>query len=649
MEVKVKFNDINVKEEKEKTLVKILMLKGEKGDTVSAEWGTITGNVTDQTDLKNALDNKANNSDIPTNTSDLNNDSGFITNSVNNLTNYYTKIDTDNKLKKKIYYFDTVALMKLSNDLENGDMVITKGYYSENDGGGAEYIVSNSESLTEYQEELNNDLYATLITKDSIFTSMLRSSFNDDVKLLNYVLSGKYKTVYIDNDLVINATILPASNITIINLKSITANKSRIFNFSNKENVNLIGGKYATIDADASSANSYQPILISNCKNINILNCEFNTQTSDGLYIGIGYSETVFNIRTQNIKVENCKFINCARNGIVVNSGDNILINNCYFENINTYSPGHGIDVEYEYRDTSNELYTKNFTVSNCYAKNCNTLINVYPTEKMANNSSININNCTCDNVKMIFHGPINNISTNSMTITVDNILFKNMTTYHNIRIAEFRNPNYLSLNNIIIDNFIGEVPSNLAEFGDIFIDGGNYEINNILVDNHVYIGNSTRGRTFVFKDAFNTNIKVYNTKIESSLSGANFIPFGVKFINCSNTINSNIAGQNSWFKVMELPDYCKKDFYIYSTSWLHIILETGDTNSITVTRSANSYISKARIINQNNKKYLELFTSRVYSFPFIYDIEMIKNGVDKRTSDATSEMVLVETDVTLQ
>ena len=45
----------------------------------SAEWGNITGSLNDQTDLKNALDNKANINSIPTATSDLTNDSGFIT------------------------------------------------------------------------------------------------------------------------------------------------------------------------------------------------------------------------------------------------------------------------------------------------------------------------------------------------------------------------------------------------------------------------------------------------------------------------------------------------------------------------------------------------------------------------------------------
>ena len=36
-------------------------------------WGKIKGNITDQTDLKNALDTKANTSDIPTDLSQLSN------------------------------------------------------------------------------------------------------------------------------------------------------------------------------------------------------------------------------------------------------------------------------------------------------------------------------------------------------------------------------------------------------------------------------------------------------------------------------------------------------------------------------------------------------------------------------------------------
>lgn len=64
----------------------------------SAEWGNITGTLSDQTDLKNALDDKADTSDIPTKVSDLTNDSGFIDKDVNNLTNYDTSTAVDTKI-----------------------------------------------------------------------------------------------------------------------------------------------------------------------------------------------------------------------------------------------------------------------------------------------------------------------------------------------------------------------------------------------------------------------------------------------------------------------------------------------------------------------------------------------------------------------
>lgn len=64
----------------------------------SAEWGNITGTLSDQTDLKSALDDKANTSAVPTKVSDLNNDSGFIDKDVNNLTNYDTSTTVDTKI-----------------------------------------------------------------------------------------------------------------------------------------------------------------------------------------------------------------------------------------------------------------------------------------------------------------------------------------------------------------------------------------------------------------------------------------------------------------------------------------------------------------------------------------------------------------------
>lgn len=163
----------------DKDNVRVIVVKGEKGDSVSAEWGTISGNLSDQTDLKNAFDSKANTTDIPTKVSDLQNDSQFVTKDANNLTNYYKKdviddlegvvINQNEKIGKKPYYFNSVSDMKLYN-LSVGDMVITKGYYSSNDGGAGEYEIVDDDTLVDDGgsiHELNNGLFAKLIIENN--------------------------------------------------------------------------------------------------------------------------------------------------------------------------------------------------------------------------------------------------------------------------------------------------------------------------------------------------------------------------------------------------------------------------------------------------------------------------------------------------
>ena len=67
------------------------------------------------------------------------------------------------KLNKKPYYYNSIADIKADTKLKVGDMAVTLGYYEVNDGGGATYKITNEESETDYQEELENGLYASLI------------------------------------------------------------------------------------------------------------------------------------------------------------------------------------------------------------------------------------------------------------------------------------------------------------------------------------------------------------------------------------------------------------------------------------------------------------------------------------------------------
>lgn len=74
------------------------------------------------------------------------------------------------KLNKKPYYYNTIAEMKADTKLKIGDMAITLGYYTLNDGGGAEYKIVDGNYTDDgcKYHELNNNLFANLIIHGEI-------------------------------------------------------------------------------------------------------------------------------------------------------------------------------------------------------------------------------------------------------------------------------------------------------------------------------------------------------------------------------------------------------------------------------------------------------------------------------------------------
>lgn len=164
--------------------VKVLMLKGEKGEQGDLNSSHIVDNLTsiDNTKVLSAKQGKV------------------------------LKDFIDNKP----YYFDTVEDMKEAN-LRDGDCAITLGYYNINDGGGAEYKITDDESEVDYQEELDNGLYATLIINDYVMPTQFGAVGNgiaDDTeivrKALKYSIDNKKvllidKKFYIKNSLLTNS------------------------------------------------------------------------------------------------------------------------------------------------------------------------------------------------------------------------------------------------------------------------------------------------------------------------------------------------------------------------------------------------------------------------------------------------------------
>ena len=107
-------------------------------------------------------------------------------------------------LNKKTYYCKTIAEMVADNKLKNGDLVVTEGYYSVNDGGAAEYLIRNikSDDVNDGGSIyfLNSGLVAELIVKNEVNVKQFGAKgdgiANDTLsiqKCFNYCRDKKYE------------------------------------------------------------------------------------------------------------------------------------------------------------------------------------------------------------------------------------------------------------------------------------------------------------------------------------------------------------------------------------------------------------------------------------------------------------------------
>lgn len=77
----------------------------------------------------------------------------------------------ETKLNKKPYYYNSVADMKADTKLKAGDMAVTLGYYSVNDGGSGLYQIVDDNTLVDDGgsiHNLENGLKAKLISEDGV-------------------------------------------------------------------------------------------------------------------------------------------------------------------------------------------------------------------------------------------------------------------------------------------------------------------------------------------------------------------------------------------------------------------------------------------------------------------------------------------------
>lgn len=388
----------------DKDNVRVLMVKGEKGDPGDLNPENIVDNL-NSTATDKALSAKQ----------------GKVLKSL---------------IDQKPYYFDTVALMKAGN-LSSGDYVITKGYYSANDGGGANYYITSSSSATDYQEELNNGLYATLIVKNEINVAQLGlygDGIHDDSDRLNdtlskipsntnvnFTINKTYKIskpIYIPHFVCLNGN---SCNISVVgdtlnnnnylfNYPSdrvIPNNDTRNFNYSTYfKNFNIINNandvkNVISVDGEMNISNIYtygfnKTVNLVNryndCISISDIN-SFNKSGNDYVievgFLGDGikisrvhlyqaeYTGTLNNTRI--IGGHNAIRLDTLINGNIYLENSNVNINNIHLETGHVFIKNASVNIDNGYIIKHNNVYPLEIKGVNTYVKLSNIMV-IYQT-----------------------------------------------------------------------------------------------------------------------------------------------------------------------------------------------------------------------------------------------------------------------------
>lgn len=333
-----------------------------------------------------------------------------------------------------LWCFDNVASMKEATNLIDGSYAKTLGYYSANDGGGATYKITDTESEEEYQEELENSLYATLIIEVYVTPEMFGAygdnEHDDKNKIQNALnISSLKKCNLIFND----KTYLISNYLNIPSDSKIKGNKSKIhcseytssgnqpiFNFNNVNNISIenieLYSNMTQTDSRGQITSNRNAFSFTNSNNITINNCK-----GKYLHSFIWISQLGEDI-THDIKISNCECFE-THEPLYTSNCYNLYINNiisgqcddstsyCHHMYINSNSNDIFIDnwvakktcnVDYGYMiNVADSISTgktpKNIIINNfeCNEENCCSFLAVSGGNTSATNKgSVFINNC---------------------------------------------------------------------------------------------------------------------------------------------------------------------------------------------------------------------------------------------------------------
>lgn len=585
MNIKVDFDNIVVKEDKTDTLVKVLMLKGEKGEQGDGEPNVIETIQVNGTALP--VTNKTVNVQVPTVDNAISSSSTnpvqnkAIYNALNNkvdtsaLSNYYEVSEVDGLLnnkadislvEKKLYYFDNVASMKAYN-LEVGDYAITKGYYNPEDGGQGKYIIVNDANLVNDNgsiHSLTNGLKAKLIAENEVDVKTFGAKgdgITDDTTAIQNAINYCNNLIISSGTYLCNVSITK-SNISIKGknaiLKSKSSATSPIINIYGVQNSYLNNVEIINLDFDGNlqnqSSSSAHGITYNYVNNINL-----DTINMVNIYRCCLFFSNATNVNVNNYKTYGCGDPN-SETGCVISEMHNV--ENANFNNVivDTFH-GEGFLIR-----KSKNIKVNNFKCSNG-SKSGN---DAFTTDDCYNISLINFE---IDNIN---HQGIEINSTEKYTIENGKITncYRNGLLVSTYSTTQAKASSFGAINNITLsDNKTGSINDTY----DVYLIGANNtEINNIICSN---IKLSKDGTNSINSDLIMINNSNITTII---LSGG--AKDGLTNVLLNNNVITTIS--NDVYARFKISD---KNKFEYST-WL--TMAVGETKNIVLPVNQNLHIN---------------------------------------------------------
>ena len=188
---------------------------------------------------------------------------------------------------QKIYNTHEEMIADVSN-LVNGLKVQTLGYHNLNDGGGAFYLITDTESLTEYQESIGS-LYATLIVTDNTINvkqlGAYGDNYNEDTTAIQNCLNN-FKNIFFPRGtyLITDLSLTSKSNLniygenannTMLKCIKITEEAFNVVGFNTCENI-----KFHDLYVHGEKTYSNTPLSFVDCNDVEVYNCIFNGGTN---------------------------------------------------------------------------------------------------------------------------------------------------------------------------------------------------------------------------------------------------------------------------------------------------------------------------------------------------------------------------------